>query len=97
LRPRKLPKQVQAAIRSPDSGQAGCGVMTMDERIADSVTEPRFDTLLTGAFSLLAVAIAAAGMYSRGFLSGLAVTLAAAYLPMRRGCRLDSAVAVRCE
>jgi putative ABC transport system permease protein len=36
----------------------------MDELIADSVTEPRFHTFLIGAFALLALAMAASGMYS---------------------------------
>ena len=145
------------------------GVMTMDELIADSVSEPRFDAFLIGAFALLAVAMAAAGMYSvisclvsqrtseiairmalgatrgaivrtilgtttawvvAGLAGGLglglatrstvrslssaavegspwmyvgvvlfflAMTLLAAYLPMRRGTRLDPAVALRCD
>jgi putative ABC transport system permease protein len=169
LRAGQLVKQVKAAIQSSNSDQAVFGVMTMDELIADSVTEPRFDTYLIGAFALLAVAMAAAGMYSvisclvsqrtseiairmalgatRGaiirtilgtttawvvaglagglslglatrntvrFLSGaavegspwmyvsvvlffLAMTLLAAYLPVRRGTRLDPAVALRCD
>jgi ABC-type antimicrobial peptide transport system permease subunit len=36
----------------------------MDEAIADSLAGPRFDAFLIGAFALLAVAMAAAGMYS---------------------------------
>jgi len=40
------------------------GVLTMDELIADSVTEPRFETFVIGAFALLALAMAATGMYS---------------------------------
>lgn len=62
--PAQLLKLVKAAIQSSNSGQAVFGVMTMDELIADSVTEPRFDVFLIGAFALLAVAMAAAGMYS---------------------------------
>jgi ABC-type antimicrobial peptide transport system permease subunit len=38
--------------------------MTMEEMIADAVSEPRFHVFLIGAFALLAVAMAAAGMYS---------------------------------
>src|SRR5262249_26449410 len=47
-----------------NSEQAIFGVETMDELIAESVAEPRFDAFLVGAFALLAVAMAAAGMYS---------------------------------
>jgi putative ABC transport system permease protein len=36
----------------------------MDDVIADSMVEPRFDVFLIGAFALLAVAMAAAGMFS---------------------------------
>jgi predicted permease len=59
-----LLKLVKAAIQSSNSDQAVFGVLTMDELIADSVTEPRFEVFLIGAFGLLAVAMAAAGMYS---------------------------------
>ena len=62
--PAQLLKLVKAAIQSSNSDQAVFGVLTMDELIADSVTEPRFDVFLIGAFALLAVAMAAAGMYS---------------------------------
>jgi putative ABC transport system permease protein len=169
LPPGQLVKMVKAAIQTSNSDQAVFGVMTMDEFIADSVTEPRFDAFLIGAFALLAVAMAAAGMYSvisclvsqrtseiairmalgatrgaivrtilgtttawvvAGLAGGLglglatrstvrslssaavegspwmyvavvlfflAMTLLAAYLPMRRGTRLDPAVALRCD
>jgi predicted permease len=60
----QLVKLVTAAIQSSNFDQAVFGVLTMDELIADSVTEPRFDVFLIGAFGLLAVAMAAAGMYS---------------------------------
>lgn len=62
--PAQLLKLVKSAIQSSNSDQAVFGVLTMDELIADSVTEPRFDVFLIGAFGLLAVAMAAAGMYS---------------------------------
>jgi putative ABC transport system permease protein len=62
--PPQLVKQVKAAIESSNSDQAVFGVMTMDELIADSVTKPRFDVIVIGAFALLALAMAAAGMYS---------------------------------
>jgi predicted permease len=62
--PAQLVKLVKSAIQSSNSDQAVFGVLTMDELIADSVTEPRFDVFLIGAFGLLAVAMAAAGMYS---------------------------------
>jgi predicted permease len=62
--PAQLVKQVKAAIQSSNSDQVVFGVLTMQELIADSVTEPRFDVFVIGAFALLAVAMAAAGMYS---------------------------------
>jgi predicted permease len=64
LPPAQLLKQVKAAIGSANPEQAVYGVLTMDDLIADAVTEPRFDVFLIGVFALLAVAMAAAGMYS---------------------------------
>lgn len=62
--PAPLLKQVKLAIASSNSDQPVFGVLTMKELIADAVTEPRFDVFLIGAFALLAVAMAASGMYS---------------------------------
>ncbi|MGH9720366.1 MAG: ABC transporter permease [Bryobacteraceae bacterium] len=59
-----LVKLVKAAVQSSNSDQAVFGVMTMHEMIADAVSEPRFHVFLIGAFAMLAVAMAAAGMYS---------------------------------
>ena len=60
----QLLKQVKAAIESVNPDQTLFGVQTMNEMIVDSVAEPRFDVYLIGAFALLAVAMAAAGLYS---------------------------------
>jgi predicted permease len=60
----QLVTRVKAAIEAANSDQAVFGVEPMDDWIADSVTEARFDVFLIGAFALLAVAMAAAGMYS---------------------------------
>ena len=38
--------------------------MTMDELIADSVSEPRFEVIVTGVFALFVIAMAGAGLYS---------------------------------
>src|SRR5260370_19561634 len=57
-------KLVKAAIQSSSSDQAVFGVSTMEELIASTLTEQRFAVLLIGAFALLAIAMAAAGMYS---------------------------------
>jgi predicted permease len=64
LPPGQLLKQVKAAIGSVNPEQAVFGVLTMDDLILDAVTEPRFDVFLIGVFALLAVMMAAAGMYS---------------------------------
>jgi predicted permease len=64
LPPRQLVNQVKAAIQSSNADQAVFEVATMDELVAQSLTAPRFQVLLIGAFALLAVAMAAAGMYS---------------------------------
>ncbi|HVX65108.1 MAG TPA: FtsX-like permease family protein, partial [Bryobacteraceae bacterium] len=60
----QLLKQVKAAIASSNSEQPVFGVLTMNDLIADAVSQPRFEVFLIGAFALLALAMAAAGMYS---------------------------------
>lgn len=62
--PAQLLQQVKAAFQSTNAEQAVFGVLTMQELIADAVSEPRFHMFLIGAFALLAVAMASAGMYS---------------------------------
>ena len=60
----QLLKEVKAAIASVNPDQAVFGVQTMNELVAESLPEPRFDVYLIGVFALLAVGMAAAGMYS---------------------------------
>jgi len=62
--PAPLVKQVRAAVESSNSDQAVFGALPMQEFIANSFVEPRFQVFLLGAFALLAVTMAAAGMYS---------------------------------
>jgi len=62
--PAQLVKLVKAAIHSSSSDQAVFGISTMEELIAGTLTEQRFDVFLIGAFAMLAIAMAAAGMYS---------------------------------
>jgi predicted permease len=62
--PAQLAKLVRAAIESSNADQAVFGVIPMQEFIANSFVEPRFQVFLLGGFALLAVAMAAAGMYS---------------------------------
>jgi predicted permease len=64
LPPGSLLKQVKAAITSINPDQSVFGVETMDELVADSEVQPRFEVYLIGVFALLAVAMAAAGMFS---------------------------------
>ena len=60
----QLVKQVKTAVESVNPDQAVFGVMTMGQLISDAVSAPRFDAWLIGSFALLAVAMAALGMYS---------------------------------
>jgi predicted permease len=60
----RLVNSVKAAIRSSYPEQAVFNVRTMEQVFTRSVAEPRFQASLVGAFGLLAVAMAAAGMYS---------------------------------
>lgn len=62
--PGTLLKEVKAAIASSNADQPVFGVMTMREMVATSMAGPRFEVSLVGLFALLAVAMAAAGMYS---------------------------------
>ncbi|HUJ50359.1 MAG TPA: ABC transporter permease [Bryobacteraceae bacterium] len=60
----QLVRQVRAAVQSINPDQAVFGVTTMQDLISDAASQPRFDAWLIGVFAFLAVAMAAAGMYS---------------------------------
>jgi putative ABC transport system permease protein len=60
----QLLERVKGAIESSNADQAVFDAMTMEEFVAGSLVEPRFQVFLIGAFALLALAMAAAGMYS---------------------------------
>lgn len=60
----QLVNSVKQAIRSSYSDQAVFNVRTMDQVFSGSVAQPRFQASLTGAFALLALAMAASGMYT---------------------------------
>jgi putative ABC transport system permease protein len=61
--PRGLAAAVRAVVRGIDKDQPVQRVAMMQELIADSTAEPRFQARLLGAFSLLAMILAALGIY----------------------------------
>jgi putative ABC transport system permease protein len=64
MEPAQLIGRVKAAIRSSNAEQAIFNISTMDDVFSNSIATPRFNASLVGAFALLAVAMAASGMYS---------------------------------
>jgi predicted permease len=61
--PGALLPQVRRILRGMDPLLPLSDVRTMDERVADSMTETRFALVLIGVFGLLAMALAAIGIY----------------------------------
>lgn len=61
--PLKLTGAVRSAILSVDRNQPVYDVKTMQDVVADSVSQPRLYTLLLGVFASLAVILAALGVY----------------------------------
>jgi putative ABC transport system permease protein len=60
----QLISRVKTAIHSSYADQPIFNVATMDEVFTNSIASPRFNALLVGSFALLALAMAASGMYS---------------------------------
>ncbi|HEY2375515.1 MAG TPA: ABC transporter permease [Gemmatimonadaceae bacterium] len=56
-------KALRVAVREVDPEQPIESIMTMTSRISGVVAEPRFRTLLLGVFSLIALSLAAIGIY----------------------------------
>lgn len=61
--PEKLAPAVRAAMHSFDQEQPLTDVYTMEERIARLNNKPRLNSLLAGIFAVLALALAAVGIY----------------------------------
>lgn len=59
-----LIRQIRVQLRSIDSKQPVYNVRTMNQIIANATIEPRFRTLLLGGFSVVALFLAATGVYS---------------------------------
>jgi putative ABC transport system permease protein len=62
--PASLSSAVAAAIHSTDPTQPVVDVMTMDDLIATSLSQRRFSMFLLAAFAILALLLAAVGIYS---------------------------------
>jgi predicted permease len=63
LSPMALEAVVRAELRAVDSGVALAQVTTLEERLSRSLGAPRFRTVLLGAFGMLALVLAAVGIY----------------------------------
>ena len=61
--PLSLASAVRGAIRAVDPEQPIYRVMTMEQVVADAVAQPRLTMLLLGAFAVLALVLAAVGIY----------------------------------
>ena len=62
--PQQLAGAMRAALHAVDPDQPVVAMSTMQEMIAASTAEPRFQTRLLGTFSLLALLLSAVGIYS---------------------------------
>ncbi|MEP7342577.1 MAG: ABC transporter permease, partial [Acidobacteriota bacterium] len=61
--PQSLIPAVRNAVNSGDAVLQPVGFRTMEELVSESVAQPRFYTVLLGAFALLALLLAAVGIY----------------------------------
>src|SRR5262249_59874072 len=74
VEPHSLAAATRAAAHAVDSDQPLYEVMTMEERLSDSVAARRFTLLLLGVFALLALALAAVGVGGVGYFGVTPVT-----------------------
>jgi len=58
-----LSASIRTAVRSVDPTLTAANVRRMDDVVAETVAGPRFRTLLVGSFAVLALALAAIGIY----------------------------------
>jgi putative ABC transport system permease protein len=61
--PRTVIAAVREAIRRVDGEQGVLETSTMEQRVMDSVARPRLQTILLGAFGVLALMLACIGIY----------------------------------
>ena len=54
---------LRSALQSVDKDQAVRDISTMEQAISESISQPRFQTLLLGIFSSLALVLASVGIY----------------------------------
>jgi putative ABC transport system permease protein len=62
--PARMVSAVTNAVHEVDGDVPVRNVLTMDELVTNSLSQPRFNLLLLGAFAVLAVMLAAIGIYS---------------------------------
>src|SRR5262249_39793325 len=61
--PLKMIASVREAMRAVDPDQGVLEISKMEQPIADSVARPRLQTILLGAFGVLALVLACLGIY----------------------------------
>ncbi|HVO98826.1 MAG TPA: ABC transporter permease [Bryobacteraceae bacterium] len=61
--PLSLAREAAAVVRSMDPEMPVFDVQTMDDRVAESLGQPRFETLIVGFFAVAALFLAAIGIF----------------------------------
>ncbi len=61
--PVALANAVRNAVREMDPDQPISSIRTMEQRVDNSVTQPRFNTLLLAMFAVVALILASIGIY----------------------------------
>ncbi|MEO1366708.1 MAG: ABC transporter permease, partial [Acidobacteriota bacterium] len=103
--PTTLVAGVRETVRAADADTPVSELVPLATRVADSLARERFTMLLLGAFALLAIVLAAVGIYGVSVtdpitfvLAALVLALVAAlasYLPARRALRTDPMLVLR--